>query len=151
MSADNINTLVQVAIRVLEQYAFLLGEPPASGTPSPSFPSPSWIVTIAFSGARAGAVGMVVPPDLAAQAAANLHGGELPQAGDERAGDAVKELLNIVCGHYLHEIEDGKGLFDLSAPVRRAMAREQVAQCVQGKPQAALVVEGSPFLLFIES
>lgn len=151
MSADNINTLVQVAIRVLERYAFLLGDPLEPGTRSPVFPSPSWVVTIAFSGTRSGAVGMVVPPDLAAQAAANLYGNEPSQVGDEQAGDAVKELLNIVCGHYLHEIEGDKALFNLSAPARLPMAWDEVASCVRGKTQAALVVEDKPLLLFIKN
>ena len=150
MSADNINTLVQVTIQVLERFAFLMGDPPEPGDRPPAFPSPSWLVTIAFTGPRAGVIGIVVPPALAAQAAANLHGVEPSQTTEEQAVDAVKELLNIVCGNYLHEIEGNKPLFDLSSPAHQAVAWERAAQYVQGKTQAALVVEGSPLLLFIE-
>jgi CheY-specific phosphatase CheX len=151
MSADNINTLVQVAIRVLERYAFLLGDPPAPGTQRAALPGPAWNITIAFNGPRAGVMGMVVPPDLAAQVAANLYSEDASQVSQEQAADAVKELLNIVCGHYLHAIEGDKVLFTLSAPEQRTLTREEAAQYVGGKSQAALVVEGSPLLLFIEN
>ena len=151
MSADNIHIQAQVAIQVLERYAFLVGGPPEPGAAMASFPSPSWVVTIDFSGACTGTVGMVIPPDLAAQAAANVFGGEPSHVSDEQAGDAVQELLNIVCGHYLHEREGDQALFNLSAPVRQAMTREQLESCIRGKAQAVLMVEDAPLVLFIEN
>ncbi|MCX6907594.1 MAG: chemotaxis protein CheX [Verrucomicrobia bacterium] len=150
MSADNINTLVEAGIEVLERYAFLLGGPPKTeGGPAP-LPEPSWMVTVAFAGAHAGAIGMIVPPALARQAAANLYGGEPAQMDDERAQDAAKELLNIVCGNYLHEIEGDGPVFDFAAPECRAVTRAEAVRCAGGKPQVALEVEGHPLLWFIE-
>jgi len=150
MSADNINKLVEAGIEVLERYAFMLGGPPKTEGEPVLLAEPSWMVTVAFAGARSGAIGMIVPPALARQAAANLYGGEPAQMDDERAQDAVKELLNIVCGNYLHQVEGDGPVFDFAAPECRVVTRAEAVQCAGGKPQAALEVEGHPLLWFIE-
>ncbi len=150
MSADNINTLVEVTIEVLERYAFMLGDPPGKGSGLVVLSEPSWIVTVSFAGVRAGGIGMVVTPGLARQAAANLYEGAPAEDGDERAQDAVKELLNIVCGNYLHRVEGGEQGFDFGTPVLQIAAREAAARYVSGKPHASLAVEGHPLLLFVE-
>lgn len=149
MSVDNINTLVEVAIEVLERYAFMLSDPPGEGTGPVVLSEPSWIVTISFTGARAGSIGMVVSPGLARQASVNLDERALAEGGDERAQDAVKELLNIVCGNYLHRVEINEPIFSFTAPVLQIATRETAARYVNGKPQAMLAVEGHPLLLFV--
>ena len=149
MSADNINTLVEVTIEVLERYAFMLGDPPGKGSGPVVLSEPSWIVTISFTGARAGGIGMVVSPGLARQAAANLYEGAPAEGGDEQAQDAVRELLNIVCGNYLHRVESNEPIFSFATPVLQVATRETTARYVSGKPQAMLAVEGHPLLLFV--
>jgi len=150
MSADNINTLVEVTIEVLEGYAFMLGDPPKTGGEPVVLADPSWMVTISFAGTRVGGIGMVVSPTLARQAAANLYVGEPAEIGDDQAQDAVMELSNIVCGHYLHKDEANEGVIDFATPSLRSVTQEDAARYVNGKPQAVLVVEGHPLLLFIE-
>ena len=150
MSADNITTLAEVAIEVLERHAFLLGEPQAAAGGPLLLAEPSWIVTLPFTGPRSAGIGMVVAPNLARQAAANLYAEALTAVSDEQAQDAAKELLNIVCGSYLHRVEGDEAVFDLNAPALRVATREAAAQCVSSKPQAALAVEGHPLLLFLE-
>ncbi|OHE80418.1 MAG: hypothetical protein A2107_05590 [Verrucomicrobia bacterium GWF2_62_7] len=150
MSADNISTLVNVTIEVLEGYAFMLGDSPKTGGTPVVLADPSWVVTISFAGSRAGSIGMVVSPALARQAAANLYAGGPAEISDDQAQDAVKELLNIVCGHYLHKDEANEAVIDFAAPALQSVTREGAVRYVNGKPQAALVVEGHPLLLFIE-
>ncbi|MCX6899575.1 MAG: chemotaxis protein CheX [Verrucomicrobia bacterium] len=150
MSADNINTLVEVTIEVLEGYAFMLGDPPKTGGKPVVLADPSWIVTISFAGSRVGGIGMVVSPPIARQAAANLYAREPAEISNDQAQDAVKELLNIVCGHYIHKDGANEAVIDFGVPALQSVAREDAARYVNGKPQAALVVEGHPLLLFIE-
>ncbi len=151
MSVDNINTLVQVTIEVLEGYAFMLGDPLKAGDEAVRLADPSWIVTITFAGPRVGAIGMIASLGLARQVAANLYGVELAQVSNEQAQGAVKGLLIIVCGNYVHKVEGNEPFFDLTAPAQRAVARAQARQYVEDKPQTMLVVEGHPLLLFIEN
>jgi CheY-specific phosphatase CheX len=151
MSADNIQTLAGTTIEVLESYAFLLGGPSDAKKGPPPFADPSWLVILAFSGSRAGGVGMVVSPAMARQVAANLAGTEPTQVSDEQARDAAKELLNIVCGKYLHQVGPREALFDFAAPACFVVAREKAVQYAGGKPQATLEVEDHPLLVFIEN
>ncbi|MBI5685797.1 MAG: chemotaxis protein CheX [Verrucomicrobia bacterium] len=151
MSADNINTLVEVAIEVLERYAFMLGDPPGTKGGPAVLPEPSWIVTISFTGARAGGIGVVVSPGLARQAAANFYEDPQTEDGDEQAQDAVKELLNIVCGNYLHRVERNGRIVNLTTPSLQVATLEAATRYVNGKPQAMLAVEGHPLLLFVET
>lgn len=150
MSADNISTLIEVAIDVFERCAFMCVDPPRTDSESAALAEPSWLVIVSFSGARAGGIGMVVSSALARQAAANLYAKEPAEMGDEHAQDAVKELLNIVCGSYLHKVEGDEVDFDLAVPSLRSLTQEDVMRYVDGKPQAALAVEGRPLILFIE-
>lgn len=149
MSADNINTLVEVAIEVFERHAFICADPLKPGSGPVALAEPAWLVIVSFSGAREGGIGMVVPPVLARQVGANLYAKETAEVSDDHAQDAAKELLNVVCGCYLAKIEGNEAEFDLAAPSLRSVTREEVSQCVNGKAQAALVVEGCPLLLFI--
>lgn len=151
MSADNVQALVGSVIEVLERYAFLLGDPPDAKDGPPLFADPSWLVVLAFSGSRAGGVGMVVAPAMARQVAANLAGTEPAQVTDEQAQDAAKELLNIVCGKYLHQVGPREALFDFAPPACFVVAQAEAVRYTGGKSQAALEVEGHPLLVFIEN
>lgn len=150
MSADNINTLVEIAIEVLERYAFMLGGPPEKDAAPVTLPDPCWIVTITFRGPRKGGIGLVASPDFARQVAANLYVEAPAGRGDEPAQDAVKELLNIVCGHHLHRVEGDGRMMDFAPPALRVADGETAARCVREKPQAVLAVEGHTLLLFVE-
>jgi CheY-specific phosphatase CheX len=136
---------------VLERYAFLLGGPPDTKKSPPPFADPSWLVILVFGGSRAGGVGMVVTPAMARQVAANLVGTEPAQVSDEQAQDAAKELLNIVCGKYLHQVEPREALFNFATPTCRVVAQEEAGRYTCGKPHAILEVEGHPLLVFIEN
>lgn len=61
--------------------------------------------------------------------------------------DASAEFCH---GSYLPKVEGDEVEFDLAAPSLRGMTREEMMRYVDGKPQAALAVEGRPLLLFIE-
>lgn len=149
MSADNMNTLAGVAIEVMERYAFLTGEAPGVSGGAVGLPESLWIITVAFAGPRTGRLGMAASPALARQLMANLYG-DTRAGTDGQSQDAVKELLNIICGSYLHRVEGDDAVFTLAAPALRVATRQEAAARMNGKPQAALVVEGHSLVLFVE-
>ncbi|MFA5189358.1 MAG: hypothetical protein WA117_04800 [Verrucomicrobiia bacterium] len=63
------------------------------------------------------------------------------------SSDASAEFCH---GSYLPKVEGDEAGFDLAAPSLRSVTREEMMRHVDGKPQAALAVEGRPLLLFIE-
>ena len=81
-------------------------------------------------------------PELARQVAANLYGTELDEVTDPQAGDALKEVLNVITGDYLHKLEGNEPIFDLAAPQLVEWARAEFARHNAGYTGAALNVEG---------
>lgn len=150
MRKQDIATLAQVTLEVLERYAFMMADPCRDGEGSAHFPTPLWISLISYAGPYHGTLGLVAPPALARQVAANLYGIEAGEVSEEQAQDALKELLNISCGDYLHEMEGDEPIFDLTAPLIESVAHEPAMARTRGKPNATLNVEGVPLMVFIE-
>jgi len=69
-----------------------------------------------FSGPRTGALGVATTPTLARQMAANLFSLEPAAVTAAQAEDALKELLNVACGDYLHELEGNEPIYDSPYP-----------------------------------
>jgi len=65
----------------------------------------------------------------------------------EQAADALKELLNVTTGDYLHELEGNEPIFDLAAPALTALDRVEFKRQWAGRPQVTLNVEGQPLWL----
>lgn len=148
MSTDNITTLGEVTVEILERFAFMLGDP-AEANAAPALPTTAWIATMTFTGPRNGTLGLATTAALARQMAANLFGREPNEVSDDEAADALKEFLNVACGDYLHELEGNEPIYDLSAPVVTPADRAALAARLSGRPQFALNVEGQPLFVFL--
>lgn len=148
MSIDSLDILSNTAIETLERFAFLLGDP-LDAREAGLLPLPPciWLCALTFSGARAGQIALAAAPDLARQIAVNLYSLEPDEITEIQAMDALKELLNIMTGNYLHALEGDAPIFDLSAPVLTTPDRADFARQWAGRPQAALNVEGRPLIL----
>lgn len=142
MSTDNITLLRDTAIEILERFAFLLGDPAELPDDVLPLPEKLWVITLVFRGPRTGALRLATAPELARQVAANLYGTELDEVTDTQAGDALKELLNVITGDYLHKLEGNEPIFDLAAPQLVEWARAEFARHNAGYTGAALNVEG---------
>jgi len=143
MSTDNITLLRDTAIEILERFAFLLGDPAESSSYDVTpLPEKLWVITLIFRGPRTGALRLATVPELARQVAANLYGTELDEVTDTQAGDALKELLNVITGDYLHKLEGNEPIFDLAAPQLVEWERAEFARHNAGYTGATLNVEG---------
>ena len=148
MSTDNIDILCNTAIETLERFAFLLGDPPNRDEAGlPPLPPRLWLVTLTFTGARTGTVVLATAPDLARQIAANLYSLDLTAITDDQAIDALKELLNVTTGDYLHALEGNEPIFDLTPPALAALDRAEFERHWADRPHIALNVEGQPLWL----
>jgi hypothetical protein len=148
MSTDSITVLAKVTVEILERFAFLLGDPAEAEAP-PALPAAAWLATLQFAGPRRGTLGLATTPALARQMAANLFGREPGEISDEEAVDALKELLNVTCGDYLHELEGNEPLYDLAAPAVLPADRDALRARLAGREQFALNVEGQPLFVFV--
>ena len=86
--------------------------------PDGSEPKPPWLaVTLSFSGPLNGRLSMRVSSEVPAPLAANMLGladDESPTA--EQQQDALRELLNVICGNMLPILAGSDEVFDVGAP-----------------------------------
>jgi hypothetical protein len=102
--ADLRAALPDVVADALDAMAFVAALP--AGPPS-ALPAELVVCDIAFGGPLAGRLEAVLPLDLARVLAANLLGTapDDPEC-EARAGDAVQEVLNVVCGRLLARLPE---------------------------------------------
>ncbi len=101
---------------IVEKMAFMFGEMPDEDTPADAVVD-AVEASISFEGHFSGTFTVAAPAGFCAELSANTLGLELsdPQAV-EKGHDALKELLNVVCGNILTVIAGEKPVFDLSIP-----------------------------------
>jgi len=107
----------RVTVSVLSDLAFLFADPAeAAGLPETP-PAPYWLARMTFSGPQSGGLELALPVSLAPQIAANMLGVEESECAQPGPGkDAVKELLNVICGQILTTVAGTEPVFDLSVP-----------------------------------
>ncbi len=108
--------LYQVLSGVLEKQAFLFTEPEEPEI----FPDPDteyFCAEMSFSGHTTGELILVVPQKIAIELAANILGEDIDDPDlPTKSLDALKELLNVACGHILSTYAGEQVVFSLSIP-----------------------------------
>jgi chemotaxis protein CheY-P-specific phosphatase CheC len=106
------------------------------------------LARITFSGAAKGALVLAVPAPLCAQIAANVLGidedDELPPG---RPADALKELLNVICGHVLTALAGEAPVFNLSVPEVSPLDEAHWTALVEAPATVGFRVDDVPVLL----
>ena len=162
MKIENLaHTLEATASSVLGEAAFAMVDGPSDWDEPPQLlPAKDMIAArLQFQGPFTGSMFLAAPVTLAHELAANMLGLELvdPEAALRR-GDAVGELLNMICGNLLPLIAGSAPEFSIGAPATvdcaaaRAMAgshpedlRAVVALLVEDEPvEAALLLDDFP-------
>lgn len=116
METEVTQKAMGVLIDVLERFAFALGDPadPAEIAPPAE---PACLARMTFSGPFTGSLALLMPAALGGEIAANMLGLDPGDPALERhATDAIKEILNVVCGNLLTELAGEDPVFDLSVP-----------------------------------
>jgi len=88
------------------------------GGESDDAPRDPVVITVAFAGPERGWLEMLLPLHMLDAIAVNMLGLDetQPPAADQKA-DAVKEILNVICGNLLPLIDDPKAVYSVSPPV----------------------------------
>jgi CheY-specific phosphatase CheX len=132
---------------VFEKLAFMFGEP----TPKDDMPrdGAEFIeVKMGFVGPSQGSLKMVVPTEMCEEIAANVLG--MDPEDDlvrERALDALKEMLNVTCGHILTSTAGEGPIFDLTVPVVREIDGVAWAAFLDDPETLSFIVDDSPAAL----
>lgn len=147
MKTEQVELLGGVFCEVIEQLAFMFGEP-TDKRDLPEGVDACLLTSMTFSGAMNGSIEVVVPEAMCVQIAGNVLGLE---PDDDRvmasAGDALKEVLNVVCGHVLTGIAGDQPVFNLSVPTTKAIDAGEWKSVLDDNQSVGLLVDDMPVLL----
>lgn len=140
MPSQTHSPLTTVFSDVLSDLAFMFTDD------EPAEPSPGsiWLEgTIRYRGPVSGTLTLVCPLEFCRMLAANLLGldADEPEA-EARAPDALRELLNVVCGQYVTAAFGHDKVFDLSIPEARVLSETPQLVADQDDRATTLSVEG---------
>lgn len=145
MKRDTKAVLRDVFPRMLEELAFLFADEPDSLASMPGDPV---LVNIAFSGPFHGTLEMSIARSLGIEMASNLLGLDPDDTNAEHAGDdALRELMNVTCGHVLTGIAGSEPVFNLSIPTVRLISGKEWDALGNAADVVIFQVDGRPVQL----
>ena len=146
MNANDI--LIKVCCDVFESLSFMFGE--AIDLDEVDSESESFInVSISYKGNRAGSLFLIVSDETAKILAYNILGidedeEDLPS---ESYMDALKELLNTICGQFITSMFGDEPVFDLTVPETKIISLDEWQKSVDSGNFIALNVDDEPILI----
>ena len=148
MTMSTSAILTQVFGEVVERQAFMfVGAVDEVTEP----PEAALLGEIHFTGQHSGKLCLGLPAAMSAELAANILGLEPDDASAEEAGlDAVRELLNVTCGHVLTTLAGEGPVFDLGVPELRPLDAAGWQELAARPGAAAMVVDGHPVILHFD-
>lgn len=147
MNDENNEILIKVCCDVFENLSFMFGE--TIDLDDAESDSDEFILaTMAFKGDKAGSVELVVPSETADILAYNILGidedEDLPPGS---ALDALRELLNTICGQLMTTLFGDQPIFDLTVPETKTITLEEWDRLVESEQYLAISVEDEPILI----
>jgi CheY-specific phosphatase CheX len=105
---------------------------------------------ISFTGPSNGLISLTAPESLVIEMAANILGAD-PEDDfvKEQSADAIGEMINVICGHYLTETEGEEPVFDLSVPVMTTLTPEEWEDLRKLNGTIAFTINDQPALLHL--
>lgn len=149
MQNEQIEIVIKVCCDIFEQLAFMFGE--ELDVAEVESDSESFIkAEMFFSGHLSGNIEIIVPTDLSKQLANNILGLEADDETIEQGGydDAVKEMLNTICGRMLPRLFGDAAVFDLHVPQTSQLNNQQWELLLKEKKHRAIEIEDYPVLLY---
>ncbi len=141
----SLTTMEEMLSDVLQEQAFMFSENRGDGEIAPPDP-PYHYARIEFDGPCSGRLGLIFPQSLVSELIANMLGMEVEDIEKEDISDALKELLNVVCGKFLVAAFGPRLKFDLSIPTVTEIDLAQWEQHKSERDTTTLLVEDEPVL-----
>lgn len=152
MNSNNKTKTIEAFTEVLGKLAFMFAEPLERGE-SGDTPQEALQAEVAFSGPLHGRLSVAVPREWCSELAANILGvDEEDDAALENLADALKELVNVSCGHVLTAVAGEQFLFDLSPPQVNELSGDDWRRLTADPETIPMIIdEVSPALLHFEA
>lgn len=138
-------------LEVVERLAFMFGDPCSAEDVAET--DGTWLsASIPFRGTVTdGTISLAIPEALCAEIAANILGLDTEDiSSDFVSRDSFKEMLNVVAGHIVPELQGEHGGFDLGVPELNELAAETVWRAADWEQATCFDLDGSPVVLTLE-
>ncbi|MFN8548140.1 MAG: chemotaxis protein CheX [Candidatus Eisenbacteria bacterium] len=144
MDLENKERVNSQICEVFERMAFMFGDA-IEPEEMPEPPDGCFRAEVRFRGDRQGALVMMGASELCPILAANVLGAD-PEDDEAmaRSDDAIKELLNVACGHVLTTLAGEGPIFDLGAPTVAKATSADLRAFVRDQDSLAFVMEDHP-------
>lgn len=140
---DPHETIERVVIDVLEQMAFIFADP-TDPADLPEQLDGALRVTMRFHGFAEGLLSVTTGPGVCAELADGLA--EDPDAGQE----ALKELVNVICGQLLTAVAGDQPVFDLDPPLLTEATAEDWAAARGNTAAVTLMTDDCPVVVQLD-
>lgn len=145
---DSKVLLKQTLSEVLAGYAFLMED---DAQPTSVASGAGWETRIEFAGPFAGSLWLRCPERFADVLVANLLGGTGESATRSEASDALGELMNIVCGHFVTSAYGAEDVFQIGTPESRLLSPEEMAGGPASNASVSIMIENCEVSLALDS
>ncbi|MBN2297775.1 MAG: response regulator [Deltaproteobacteria bacterium] len=116
MKKSPFEFLIQAMRQVMPSMASMSPYFPESGD-VPGMQGDALNVNIAYSGWHKGELGLILEHRLVSRIAARIMGlDDAEDISDDMVEDALRELMNVICGHFITLMYGEKALLDVSTP-----------------------------------
>ena len=134
-------------VDVVEKLTFMFGEHVDMADIAPGT-EPWTEARMGFRGDLTGSLAVIVPQELQPEIAANILGldSDLMQQ-PEVLDDALREMLNVVCGHVIRAIAGPSCSFDLVTPENRELSGEELEVAMNDPDTTAYLLDDEPLLM----
>lgn len=146
MNNNTKDVVWKVVKDVLERFAFMFADDPNSGEDT-DWTDEYLHAVISFNGASRGRLSMAAPISLCTELAANVLGINPEENADEMASDALRELINIVCGELVVALFGNEMIFDLTVPTLDHIDSKRCRTLSADPNQLRFLVDGAPILV----
>ena len=144
---DDITPVLEQALSdILEKSAFMFSEK-VDGQMPDFGDAPCACVSIRFDGPVHGILHLASPSSFGIQVAANTLGEDSATIPTDQAADAMKELLNVICGKFLELYSGTSAIYNLSIPTLTTMTPAEVLVLARSPGSAVFMVDDAPVLV----
>jgi hypothetical protein len=147
MQNEQREKLKKVCSDVFEQLAFMFGEVIEKDEVE-SDAEEFLRASMTFSGNRSGSIEIIIPRELSPHIAANILGADENERQDALSyEDALKELLNTICGRMLTALFGEEAVFNLHVPETHLLSIRQWNELLEEKDFIAFDIDDNPVLV----
>ena len=147
MNKKHEEILIKVSCDIFEKLSFMFGE--VIDLDEAESDSDLFIkADMSFKWEKDGTVEIIVPSELAESLAKNILGiDESDNLDQVSPHDALKELLNTICGRLLPAIFGDENIFDLYPPQTSEINYEEWESLLENKDYIVVEIEDNPVLI----